>query len=60
MALAPDRLVKDFQLDFLYFSFTVLTTRGLTTTEQIIGVLDVAILIARLSGIYSDAGSGKA
>lgn len=56
------------QLDFLYFSFTVLTTvgfgdivpvhpvaRGLTTLEQIIGVLYVAILIARLSGMYSDA-----
>ena len=53
------------QLDFLYFSFTVLTTvgfgdivpvhpvaRGVTTIEQIIGVLYVAILIARLSGMY--------
>jgi hypothetical protein len=58
------------QLDFLYFSFTVLTTvgfgdivpvhpvaRGLTTLEQIIGVLYVAILIARLSGMYSEAES---
>lgn len=60
------------QLDFLYFSFTVLTTvgfgdivpmhpvaRGVTTIEQIIGVLYVAILIARLSGMYSDAESKK-
>lgn len=60
------------QLDFLYFSFTVLTTvgfgdivpvhpvaRGLTTIEQIIGVLYVAILIARLSGMYSEAESDK-
>jgi hypothetical protein len=60
------------QLDFLYFSFTVLTTvgfgdivpvhpvaRGLTTIEQIIGVLYVAILIARLSGMYSEAESSK-
>jgi hypothetical protein len=56
------------QLDFLYFSFTVLTTvgfgdivpvhpvaRGLTTLEQVIGVLYVAILIARLSGMYAEA-----
>jgi hypothetical protein len=58
------------QLDFLYFSFTVLTTvgfgdivpvhpvaRALTTLEQVVGVLYVAILIARLSGMYSDAES---
>jgi len=56
------------QFDFLYFSFAVLTTagfgdivpvhpvaRGLTMLEQIIGVLYVAILIARLSGMYSEA-----
>ena len=60
------------QFDFLYFSFAVLTTagfgdivpvhpvaRGLTMLEQIIGVLYVAILIARLSGMYSDAESEK-
>jgi hypothetical protein len=59
-------------LDLLYFSFTVLTTvgfgdivpvhpvaRGLTTLEQVVGVLYVAILIARLSGMYSDAESAK-
>jgi hypothetical protein len=58
------------QFDFLYFSFAVLTTagfgdivpvhpvaRGLTMLEQIIGVLYVAILIARLSGMYSEAES---
>ena len=54
--------------DLLYFSFAVLTTagfgdivpvlpvaRGLTMLEQIAGVLYVAILIARLSGMYSTA-----
>jgi hypothetical protein len=61
------------QFDLLYFSFAVLTTagfgdivpvhpvaRGLTMLEQIIGVLYVAILIARLSGMYSEAESGGA
>jgi len=60
------------QLDLLYFSFTVLTTvgfgdivpvhpvaRGLTTLEQVIGVLYVAILIARLSSMYSTDEGGK-
>ncbi len=57
--------------DLFYFSFTVLTTvgfgditpvhpvaRGLTMIEQVIGVLYVAILIARLSGMYADAEKG--
>ena len=52
--------------DLLYFSFTVLTTvgfgdivpvhpvaRGMTMLEQVVGVLYVAILIARLSSMYS-------
>jgi len=51
--------------DLIYFSFTVLTTtgfgdivpalpvtRGLTMLEQVVGVLYVAILIARLSSMY--------
>jgi ion channel len=51
--------------DSIYFSFTVLTSTGfgdivprapiaqsLTVAEQIIGVLFVAILVARLAGIY--------
>ncbi|MBN8713530.1 MAG: two pore domain potassium channel family protein [Xanthomonadales bacterium] len=51
--------------DFVYFSFTVLTStgfgdlaplgrqaRGLCTVEQIVGSLFVAILIARLAGVY--------
>lgn len=51
--------------DFVYFSFTVLTStgfgdlaplgrqaRGICTVEQIVGSLFVAILIARLAGIY--------
>jgi len=59
-------------LDLLYYSFTVLTTvgfgdivpvhpvaRALTTLEQVIGVLYVAILIARLSSMYSTAEGGK-
>jgi len=54
--------------DLLYFSFTVLTTvgfgdivpvhpvaRGMTMIEQVVGVLYVAILIARLSSMYSTA-----
>jgi len=51
--------------DLLYFSFTVLTTTGfgdivpvlpvarvLTILEQVVGILYVAILIARLSSMY--------
>jgi hypothetical protein len=51
--------------DSIYFSFTVLTSTGLgdivprspiaqslTVAEQIVGVLFVAILVARLAGIY--------
>jgi len=51
--------------DFVYFSFTVLTStgfgdfaplgrqaRGICTVEQIVGSLFVAILIARLAGVY--------
>jgi hypothetical protein len=58
--------------DLLYFSFAVLTTagfgditpvhpvaRGLTILEQIVGVLYVAILIARLSGMYPNDDDGK-
>jgi len=58
--------------DFIYFSFAVLTTagfgdivpvhpvaRGLTMLEQVVGVLYVAILIARLSGMYSEAETEK-
>jgi hypothetical protein len=52
-------------IDSIYFSFTVLTSTGfgdivarapiaqsLTVAEEIIGVLFVAILVARLAGIY--------
>lgn len=52
--------------DLLYFSFAVLTTagfgdivpvaavaRGLTMLEQVVGVLYIAILIARLHSMYS-------
>ena len=55
--------------DLLYFSFTTLTTTGfgdippvlrhaqmLVILEQVTGVLYVAILIARLAGIYSQRG----
>ena len=51
--------------DFIYFSFTALTTAGfgditpvlihsryLTILEMITGVMYVAILIARLTGVY--------
>jgi Na+/citrate or Na+/malate symporter len=51
--------------ELLYFSFTALTTAGfgdvtpalvqsrfLTVLEMIIGVMYVAILIARLTGVY--------
>lgn len=55
--------------DFVYFSFTVLTStgfgdmaplgrqaRGICTIEQIVGSLFVAILIARLAGVYPPGG----
>ena len=58
--------------DLLYFSFTTFTTTGfgdivpvlrhaqmLTILEQITGVLYVAILIARLAGIYSSPRGGQ-
>lgn len=58
--------------DLLYFSFAVLTTagfgdivpvlpvaRGLTMLEQVVGVLYVAILIARLSSMYPTEKSGQ-
>jgi hypothetical protein len=58
--------------DLLYFSFAVLTTagfgdiapvhavaRGLTILEQVVGVLYVAILIARLSSMYPTEESGQ-
>lgn len=57
--------------DLIYFTFTVLTTTGfgdvtpvlplsraLVTLEQLIGTLFIAILIARLAGIYP-AKAGK-
>ena len=53
------------RIDFLYFSFTVMSSTGfgdfvavlpvsrmLVVTQQIAGVLFVAMLIARLAGIY--------
>ena len=53
--------------DLIYFSFTVLTTTGfgditavlplartLVTLEQVTGTLFVAILIARLAGVYPE------
>ena len=56
--------------DLLYFSFTVLTTTGfgdivpvlpvtrvLTILEQVVGILYVAILIARLSSMYPTSGA---
>jgi len=58
--------------DSIYFSFTVLTSTGfgdivprapiaqsLTVAEEIIGVLFVAILVARLAGIYPPRGRGE-
>lgn len=65
--------------DLVYFSFTVLTStgfgdlaplgrqaRGICTVEQIVGALFVAILIARLAGVYPpgvrpgpDVGTGE-
>jgi hypothetical protein len=56
-------------LDFLYFSFTVLTSTGfgdivpvtrqaraICVLEQIVGALFLAILIARLAGVYPPSG----
>lgn len=58
--------------DLIYFSFTVLTTTGfgdivpvlpgarvLTILEQVVGILYVAILIARLSSMYPTEKSGQ-
>src|SRR5258706_1219717 len=58
--------------DLLYFSFAVLTTagfgdivpvaavaRGLTMLEQVVGVLYIAILIARLHSMYSTDEQGQ-
>ena len=58
--------------DLLYFSFAVLTTagfgdivpvapfaRGLTMLEQVVGVLYIAILIARLHSMYSNKEDGQ-
>ena len=58
--------------EFLYFSFTVLTSTGfgditpahpvarmLCVLEQIIGILYIAILIARLAGTYPPMGNHK-
>jgi uncharacterized membrane protein len=55
--------------DYLYFSFTVVTSTGfgditpllrqarsLCVVEQLIGTLFLAILIARLAGVYLPAG----
>lgn len=57
--------------DFYYFSFTTLTgtsygdiapalrlARGLTVVEQVTGTLYIAILIARLAGLYPRRGDG--
>ena len=57
-------------MDLLYFSFTVLTSTGfgdivpitrqaraICVLEQLTGALFVAILIARLAGVYPPAGS---
>jgi hypothetical protein len=56
-------------IDFLYFSFTVLTSTGfgdivpvtrqaraICVLEQLAGALFVAILIARLAGVYPPSG----
>lgn len=58
--------------DMMYFSFTVLTstgfgeitpatgfTRSLIVLEQVLGVMYVAFLIARLANLYSGTGLGK-
>ncbi len=55
-------------IDALYFSFTVLTSTGfgdiaplgrqaraVCVVEQLVGVLFLAILIARLAGVYPPA-----
>ncbi len=60
-----------FAVDLVYFSFTVLTTTGfgdivpvapiarmLVVVEEIAGVLFVAILIARIAGVYAGASGG--
>jgi hypothetical protein len=56
----------------MYFSFTVLTstgfgeitpaiglTRSLIVLEQVLGVMYVAFLIARLANLYSGSGLGR-
>lgn len=58
--------------DMMYFSFTVLTstgfgeitpasglTRSLIVLEQVLGVMYVAFLIARLANLYSGTGLGR-
>ncbi len=67
---SADRVLTNVEL--LYFSITVLTSTGfgdivpvspvaraLVTLEQIIGVLFVAILIARMAGIYPPSASRR-
>jgi hypothetical protein len=57
--------------DCVYFSFTVLTStgfgditplirqaRGLVVVEQVLGALFLAVLIARLAGVYPPRGAG--
>jgi len=74
-ALSPDESIVAYGValasiarrgwDFVYFSFTVLTStgfgditplnrlaRGICVVAQIVGALFVAILIARLAGVY--------
>lgn len=58
--------------DMMYFSFTVLTstgfgeitpasgfTRSLIVLEQVLGVMYVAFLVARLANLYSGTGLGR-
>ena len=58
--------------DMMYFSFTVLTstgfgeitpatglTRSLIVLEQVLGVMYVAFLVARLANLYSGSGLGR-
>jgi hypothetical protein len=66
LAFAAGGVPTDFDMpEFLYFSFTVLTSTGfgdlsplspparsLCIVEQLVGVLFVSILIARLAGVY--------
>jgi len=66
LAFAVGGVPTDFDMpEFLYFSFTVLTSTGfgdlspvsrparsLCVVEQLVGVLFVSILIARLAGVY--------